>query len=87
MKGFGRGSTELGFPTANFSEEVMGLSLGWIFSRAVLDLHQYLLQVIEALPEALIGGIYWGLAQVDNGQVFDMVSGHFLSFTNHPKVD
>jgi len=50
VKGFGRGSTELGFPTANFSEEV-----------------------IEALPEALIGGIYWGLAQVDNGQVFDMV--------------
>merc|ERR1712117_1012472 len=50
VKGFGRGSTELGFPTANFSEEV-----------------------IEALPEALIGGIYWGLAQVDNGQVHDMV--------------
>merc|ERR1712025_1377638 len=50
VKGFGRGSTELGFPTANFSEEV-----------------------IEALPEALIGGIYWGLAQVDNGQVRDMV--------------
>merc|ERR1711974_570528 len=41
VKGFGRGSTELGFPTANFSEEV-----------------------IEALPGALIGGIYWGLAQV-----------------------
>jgi len=50
VKGFGRGSTELGFPTANFSEEV-----------------------IEALPGALIGGIYWGLAQVDNGQVHDMV--------------
>jgi len=50
VKGFGRGSTELGFPTANFSDEV-----------------------IEALPEALIGGIYWGLAQVDDGQVYDMV--------------
>jgi len=50
MKGFGRGSTELGFPTANFADEV-----------------------IEALPEALIGGIYWGLAQVDDGQVYDMV--------------
>ena len=36
-------------------------------------------QVIEALPEALIGGIYWGLAQVDDGQVNDMVGGHFLS--------
>jgi len=50
VKGFGRGSTELGFPTANFSDAV-----------------------IEALPEAMIGGIYWGLAQVDNGQVHDMV--------------
>jgi len=50
VKGFGRGSTELGFPTANFADEV-----------------------IEALPEALIGGIYWGLAQVDDGQVYDMV--------------
>ena len=34
------------------------------------------MQVIEALPEALIGGIYWGLAQVDNGQVHDMVGRH-----------
>merc|ERR1711936_1256338 len=49
VKGFGRGSTELGFPTANFADEV-----------------------IEALPESLIGGIYWGLAQVDDGQVYDM---------------
>ena len=36
-------------------------------------------QVIEALPEALIGGIYWGLAQVDDSQVYDMVGGYFLS--------
>merc|ERR1712107_180317 len=50
VKVFGRGSIELGFPTANFADEV-----------------------IEALPEALIGGIYWGLAQVDDGQVYDMV--------------
>merc|ERR1712066_559307 len=50
VKGFGRGSTELGFPKANFPDEV-----------------------IEALPAALIGGIYWGLAQVDDGQVRDMV--------------
>jgi len=50
VKGFGRGSTELGFPTANFSDEV-----------------------IEALPPALVGGIYWGLAQVDHGPVLDMV--------------
>ena len=41
IKGFGRGSSELGFPTANFDENV-----------------------IDALPEQLIGGIYWGYAQV-----------------------
>ena len=32
--------------------------------------------MIETLPGALIGGIYWGLAQVDNGQVHDMVGKH-----------
>ena len=41
-------------------------------------------QVIEALPEALIGGIYWGLAQVDDGQVYDMVGDHL--FDRHPSL-
>lgn len=50
VKGFGRGATELGFPTANYPEEV-----------------------IASLPSQLVGGIYWGLAQVDRGQVHDMV--------------
>jgi len=50
VKGFGRGSTELGFPTANFSEEV-----------------------IEKLPQELVGGIYFGFAKVENGPVYDMV--------------
>ena len=50
VKGFGRGSTELGFPTANFSEEV-----------------------IEKLPQELVGGIYFGFAKVDDGPVQDMV--------------
>ena len=31
VKGFGRGSTELGFPTANFSDEVIDLWLGRAF--------------------------------------------------------
>ena len=30
-------------------------------------------QVIEKLPSQLVGGIYWGLAQVDRGPVYDMV--------------
>ena len=43
-------------------------------------------QVIEALPEALIGGIYWGLAQVDDGQVYDMVSGYFFIVISYELV-
>ena len=43
-------------------------------------------QVIEALPEALIGGIYWGLAQVDDGQVYDMVGGHFFIIISYEFV-
>ena len=50
VKGFGRGSSELGFPTANFSEEV-----------------------IDNLPQELVGGIYFGFAKVDDGPVYDMV--------------
>lgn len=50
VKGFGRGSRELGFPTANFSEEV-----------------------IAKLPSELVGGIYWGLAAVEQGPVYGMV--------------
>ena len=50
VKGFGRGSRELGFPTANFSDEV-----------------------IDKLPSELVGGIYHGFAQVDDGPVHDMV--------------
>ena len=29
--------------------------------------------VIDGLPEQLIGGIYWGFAQVQNGPVYGMV--------------
>jgi len=50
VKGFGRGSSELGFPTANFTEDV-----------------------IENLPKELVGGIYWGYANVDRGPVYGMV--------------
>ena len=50
VKGFGRGSRELGFPTANFPQKV-----------------------IDELPQELVGGIYFGFAQVDQGPVHDMV--------------
>ena len=51
VKGFGRGSRELGYPTANFSEEA----------------------IEKHLPDPLVGGIYCGFAQVDDGPVLDMV--------------
>lgn len=57
VKGFGRGSKQLGIPTANFPEEI-----------------------VEQLPRAFQGGVYYGLAQVDNGPVYDMV----MSIGNNP---
>jgi len=50
VKGFGRGSKELGCPTANFSEAV-----------------------VDKLPKDMPNGIYFGLAQVDGGEVHKMV--------------
>ena len=57
VKGFGRGSKQLGIPTANFAENV-----------------------VEHLPEAYQGGVYYGFAQVDNGPVNRMV----MSIGNNP---
>jgi len=53
VKGFGRGSKELGCPTANFSETV-----------------------VDKLPKDLPNGIYFGLAQIDGGDVHKMVLSH-----------
>eukprot|EP00088_Acartia_fossae_P033271 TRINITY_DN34030_c0_g1_i10.p1 TRINITY_DN34030_c0_g1~~TRINITY_DN34030_c0_g1_i10.p1 ORF type:complete len:163 (-),score=21.65 TRINITY_DN34030_c0_g1_i10:361-849(-) len=50
VKGFGRGSSELGFPTANFDEDI-----------------------IVRLPNQLVGGVYWGFAQVESSPVYGMV--------------
>ncbi|OWF36726.1 riboflavin kinase-like [Mizuhopecten yessoensis] len=57
IKGFGRGSKELGIPTANFPEDV-----------------------VEKLPEAIQGGVYYGWANVDNGPAYEMV----MSIGNNP---
>lgn len=50
VPGFGRGSKELGIPTANFS-----------------------LDVVQALPSDFITGVYYGWANIDNGEVHKMV--------------
>ena len=57
VKGFGRGSKELGIPTANYPENV-----------------------VDHLPDSIKGGVYYGLAQVDNGPVYRMV----MSIGNNP---
>ncbi|XP_015904468.2 riboflavin kinase [Parasteatoda tepidariorum] len=49
-KGFGRGSKELGIPTANFDHKV-----------------------IQNLPSELDCGIYYGLANVNNGPIYKAV--------------
>nr|ACO10366.1 Riboflavin kinase [Caligus rogercresseyi]ACO10944.1 Riboflavin kinase [Caligus rogercresseyi]ACO11571.1 Riboflavin kinase [Caligus rogercresseyi] len=55
IKGFGRGSKELGIPTANFSEEVVAslpaeLSTGIYFGWAQID---------AELPEKMVASIGW----------------------------
>ncbi|XP_053962073.1 putative riboflavin kinase [Anastrepha ludens] len=60
IRGFGRGSRELGIPTANFP-----------------------LEVVKSLPAALSLGIYYGWANVDNGEVYKMV----MSIGTNPYFD
>ncbi|KAJ6636449.1 putative riboflavin kinase [Pseudolycoriella hygida] len=50
VKGFGRGSKELGIPTAN-----------------------YPLEVVKQLPNDIETGIYFGWANIDNGDIHKMV--------------
>lgn len=50
IKGFGRGSKELGIPTANYGPEV-----------------------VNNLPENIQTGVYYGYANVDNGEIHPMV--------------
>ncbi|KAH8419030.1 hypothetical protein KR222_000993 [Zaprionus bogoriensis] len=50
VRGFGRGSKELGIPTANLS-----------------------LEAVKSLPESLHTGVYYGWANVNNGDVHKMV--------------
>lgn len=50
VKGFGRGSKELGCPTANFPVEV-----------------------VNHLPPEIETGVYFGFAQVNNGDIHKMV--------------
>ncbi|TRY60191.1 hypothetical protein DNTS_003801 [Danionella cerebrum] len=50
IRGFGRGSKDLGIPTANFPESV-----------------------VDNLPADISTGIYYGWAQVENGDIHKMV--------------
>ncbi len=57
VKGFGRGSKQLGIPTANYPEDI-----------------------VDSLPKAFESGVYYGLAQVEQGPVYKMV----MSIGNNP---
>jgi riboflavin kinase len=50
VHGFGRGSKQLGVPTANLPDDV-----------------------VDQLPAEYNQGVYYGWAQVDNGDIFKMV--------------
>ena len=50
VHGFGRGSKELGIPTANYE-----------------------LEIVKSLPSVIQTGVYYGWANVDNGEVYKMV--------------
>lgn len=60
VKGFQRGSKDLGMPTANYSDEV-----------------------VDKLPTEFKQGVYYGWAQIDNGNVYKMV----MSIGNNPFYD
>ena len=52
--------------------------LWWPYGRTCLSFEgfptaNFAEDVIEALPQELVGGIYWGFASVDNGPVYGMV--------------
>ncbi len=61
IRGFGRGSKELGIPT--------GFSL-YFFYYILANLSD---NVIEALPNSMHSGVYAGFAQIENGPVIKMV--------------
>ena len=50
VKGFGRGSKQLGIPTANYPDEI-----------------------VSSLPSQYTQGVYYGWAQVNDGNVYKMV--------------
>lgn len=50
VRGFGRGSKDLGCPTANFP-----------------------IEVVKTLPREIETGVYFGFAQVNNGEIHKMV--------------
>lgn len=68
VKGFGRGSKELGIPT--------GMRVNTYYNTKFKPLKivaNYTSEVVETLPNDLETGIYYGYAKVDGGPVYKMV--------------
>lgn len=77
VKGFGRGSKELGCPTGNnfvlFIVECWNFFSNFIFQCILFNLANIPMDVVKKLPEELKTGIYFGWANVDNGDVYKAV--------------
>lgn len=69
VKGFGRGSKELGIPTGIKLIEQNTISKLNLFSSTA----NYSNEVVETLPNDMETGIYYGFASVDGGPVYKMV--------------
>ena len=87
VKGFGRGSKEIGIPTGRYSShalQTLALSLSYLATRVRSYSYKSLLRynvlaanypasVVERLPPQLESGVYYGWAQVEAGPVYPMV--------------
>ncbi|PSN49489.1 Riboflavin kinase [Blattella germanica] len=73
VKGFGRGSKELGIPTEILyigRSCKLFLLISW---KCELFTANFSEEVVNALPADIETGVYYGWAQVDNGPVYKMV--------------
>lgn len=68
VKGFGRGSKDLGIPTGELISLTLDLS-----STCSSFSANFPEEVVEGLPPEIDRGIYYGWAKVDNGETHKMV--------------
>lgn len=72
VKGFGRGSKELGCPTGKMKFWILLLMIRFIYKKNFITANVPL-EVVQKLPDDLKTGVYFGWASVDNGDVYKAV--------------